>query len=570
MIAAFAALAQMATTVLLAGVAGYGFIPPWVAFVVSASLWIPAVGFCMIMTGSSWRTAFLITTAAKKGLFDRDNNDTEENGPRCSAVVSLVRATALVVMKNPFVFWVTSVFSFVFVLSVVIAFAGVCWCTNPDSFTTWASRRTEAKFCLPEQVCHVYPLLGHDPSRLRIVGHVISLAGPPLEARVEACEVASAAGPCVAPSWSLTTAIVDHAHIEEDRRYLVHALATNLSGSTPYRFTVVFVLAQGVVTDGATTVRTVPGIESDEPVVLLGGGDYHSSGTGIAMLRAGLVEAPDAHVLYVGGDLSYANNLRTCYLRWDRFLHAMSTIVNADGFSLPLLTIPGNHESGGYLEAGSNREEYYFYAAYLPQYDLDWPEDRTITFHSHRIASHVGLVALDSGLMVPVSDQVEFLKGALISLRGFDPDVVSQPNASVVDSMRFVIPLYHNAVYGSTTRSRVSAVDEMKRRFLPLFDVHKIPLVLEFHEHTYKRTFAMNQGNIRTDGDGVVYLGDGALGVYSDSRELGHYDYIAREAAANYITILRVFANGTCHGSTIDAAGFGGRVYDEFVLRKRV
>jgi hypothetical protein len=386
---------------------------------------------------------------------------------------------------------------------------------------------------------------------------------------VSACEIATASGPCVGAQWTLQSLLVDHAHIEEDPRYVVQALATNLTGSTPYRFEVQVEMAGGGVDTAATSVRSVPGLDSDEPVVLLGGGDYHSSGVGVAMLRAGLLTAPDAHLLYVGGDLSYANNLRTCYLRWDRFLHAMATIINDEGFNLPLTMIPGNHESGGYLEAGSAREEYYFYAAYLPQFDEDWPADRTTTYHSHLIGSHVGIIELDSGLMMPVQDQVEYLESKLIDMRGFDPSTGLQPNASVIDAMRFVIPMYHNAIYGATTRSRVSAVDEMKAKFVPLFDSHNVPLALEFHEHVYKRTHALNGGNVRSDGVGVVYLGDGALGVYSDSRELGGYEYISRDAAANYITVLRIFVNGTCSGTTIDASGFGSRVYDAFSIQKR-
>lgn len=392
-------------------------------------------------------------------------------------------------------------------------------------------------------------------------------------ATIDFCEVdaASVGGGCIGPTWAATDSrIVDHAHLIEDPRYIVQALATGLNASTAYRFTVSVVLAGGATARGSTAVRTVPGLESNETVVLLGGGDYRTDEEGLAMLRAGLQAAPDAQVLYFGGDLSYANNMRTCYLRWDRFLHGVSALVNGEGLSLPLLTIPGNHEAGGYLEAGSDRDEYYFYAPYFPQFDDDHPADRTITYHSHRLGRRLGVVALDSGTMVPVGDQTAYLRDALVRLRGYDA-ATGAPNASALAAAPFLVTMWHNAAYGATPRDEADPVALMREQWLPVLDAQKVPLALEFHEHVFKRTFPMNQGVVRRDGDGVTFVGDGALGVQSSSRTVDRSQtFLAAADERNYITAIRVLANGSCTVSNVDASGFGHELFDTVTLQRRV
>jgi hypothetical protein len=564
-IAGFAASTQVAMTVLLALLSGYGFLPPWTSFLVASVAWLPVIGFGMVMTGSSWRTAFLITTAARKG-WSEQRSSRDEHVPRCSALISLGRAMALVVMRNPLVFWVASVFAFVFVLAVVIALAGVCYCTNPTELTTWASRRTDAKFCLPDSMCHVYAMLGPDPTRLRIVAHIVVTGDAPGRAWVAVC-AADASLECTGAEWGVQSTVLDHAHLEEDKRYVSHTLLAGLNGSTLYRIQAQFVLADAARVETRTiVVRTPPAVDSNETVVLIGGGDYHSSAVGIGMLRAGLLTAPDAQAIYFGGDLSYANNLRTCYLRWDRFLHAVSSLVNVYRHNLPLLTIPGNHEAGGYL-VEANRADYYFYTAYFPQYDDDAPRDPTITYHSHVLGPQLGIVALDSGTMVAVQDQVPYLERRLRALRGVD--AAATPTATQVAAMRFMVVMYHNAAYGSTVDPPDAPVVPLRQLVLPMLDRYKVPMALEFHEHTYKRTYPMADFATRPSGEGVTYVGDGALGVQHDSRELGNFAYVRVASQSNYINAIRVYANGTCVVTATDDRGFGYEVLDQFSLTKR-
>ena len=130
--------------------------------------------------------------------------------------------------------------------------------------------------------------------------------------------------------------------------------------------------------------------------------------------------------------------------------------------------------------------------------------------------------------------------------------------------------MYHNAIWSAVSEKSdggAGAVDEMRLKFVPVFEAHKVPLVLEFHDHVFKRTAPLTAGVKGVDG--VVYLGDGALGVHSSSRELGNKDYIAKQSASNYVNVIRVLSNGTCDVTTGDSDGFGFRIFDTVRLNRR-
>lgn len=548
-IAMLASFAQMCTTALFAWIAGFGFIAPWVAFLLSTPLWLLVIAFCMVMLRSSWRKAFLITTS-KKG--DTDEVAGSSCGPLraawaslVSSAVSLWRAMWHVTLRNSTVFWVTSMFAFTFSLSMVIALDAVCFCSNPQVVTTWASRRTEAHYCIPDVTCHTYAMLGAIPSKLRIVAHIVSSGQRPSSFSVEVCQVDPASNLCLAGSgWSQPGVMTFMDDILEDLRTVGSVHVTNLTGSTPYRFTASFVTSIGQKTSRTIIIRTVPALDSTEDVVLIGGGDY-AVGVGVGLLRGAIIGASDAQVLYVGGDLAYANNMRTCYLRWDEFLHELTILVNKNGRNLPLLTIPGNHESAGYLAVAPSKINFYY--QYHPQYDQDFPtpEQLTATYHTHMLGQQLGIVGLDSDLVLRASAQQQYLSAQLEMLRGFS---ASSPSFTLAqyNAMRFCIVMYHNSVFRGSTAGPSQPTADMLNYITPVIDVNKVPLVLEFHEHIYKRTLPINsKGEVQATGQGTVYIGDGSLGVWSASRQTGNYPYIAKSQASNYINTIRVLANGT-------------------------
>ena len=57
-----------------------------------------------------------------------------------------------------------------------------------------------------------------------------------------------------------------------------------------------------------------------------------------------------------------------------------------------------------------------------------------------------------------------------------------------------------------------------RKHWVPLFEKHNVDVVLEHHDHTFKRTHPLKDG--RADENGMLYLGDGSWGRHrgADSR----------------------------------------------------
>ncbi len=100
-VAALITLAQMCVTIFFALVSGYGFIPAWASFTISALLWIPVVMFGMTMLGSAWRSAFLITSVMKK---ESSSGVGSAVGGFLYAVKSLVSSVFVVAMRQPLLY----------------------------------------------------------------------------------------------------------------------------------------------------------------------------------------------------------------------------------------------------------------------------------------------------------------------------------------------------------------------------------------------------------------------------------------------------------------------------------
>lgn len=578
-VAGLVTTAQMLMTLFFALLSGYNFLPAPVTFVISSLLWIPTVMFGMTMLGSAWRSAFLITKVMKQNAessggayLSKAGAVTAKMGGFCAALRSLATSVFVVAMRQPLLYWISSVASFTFTLCIVLIMDGICYCTNPSHISTWVSRRNEPKVCLLDDTCHVYSLLGTNSSRLRVVGHFqASDDRPPADHSVTACEADLLSRKCIGPIWQLRSRMLDLADLSEDRRYVAQGFANNLSGSTVYQFSVSFTAATGTFSSKSITIRTVPSDNSTSDITFIGGGDYHSSSIGLELLSVALQRMPKPMFLFIGGDLSYANNLRTCYLRWDRYLNAMATLITSEGLHISLMTIPGNHESGGYLTE-SDPTRYHFYTPFMPQFDVDDGqrgsalEDYTTTFHSHAIGNRVGLIGLDSNCMVAIEAQNDFLRDRIIAFRGIDAtDPQQSLSQQVINRMRFVIVMYHNPAYPVLTSFDDSGDDDptplVAKHWVPIMDAQKVPVALEFHEHVYKRTKPLFRGSPvpfqigAQGGAGIVFLGDGALGVFK-GRKISETDFVQVSKGINYINCLTVFAsNGSLRVESIDEDG---------------
>lgn len=477
--------------------------------------------------------------------------------------------------------------------ALIVLTYGACICSQPNEITSWATRRSSSKkICQTNAVCHSYALLGKDCTELVAVGHVVVESG----VRVVSADVQYQCSHPLTPSCmdpvreaTRTTIAVSNVfpmdEIEEDTRFVV-AMAIPVVGGTLYNVSFRVLLSNGNSLSSLTNPLIVQSPscltpDTQDGFVFMGGGDYRVKGDGELMLRQGMRQSSEAQFYYIGGDLAYANNMRRCYQRWDLFfLETIRAITRElDGATLPILAAVGNHEGGGYLQASTRSEResrIVFYARYFPHYlssatpavennatvgdTADW----TLTFHSHAVGSTLGLIILDSDIIVAAKDQTEFVTIASRDLMRY-LDAQSVAKGISLNQSRRLVFIYHNPAYPSTRDSDNAVSTSILETFVPLIEsvnnwtsadgyqaplnsplMHTIACVLEHHDHAYKRTVPILRNSAQTvGGGGIIYLGDGALGVSARAASDTSLWYIERAQQVNYVLRLTTFLNGT-------------------------
>lgn len=529
---------------------------------------------------------------------------------------SIARGVALDAMQRPAVHFAVFMLGLLVSLMLILLTFGACICNQPMELDSWAMRYSKSKICPPGEVCFQYSLLGGNCSELIVVAHYVAPDGErhPVRFTVEVCPeegcaAANTTARRIAYGW-----ITPHDDIEEDRRFLGSAVVSKLEGSKVYRLRSVFAMNDGTNAVGATPLvtRTVPcASPSGTNVTFIGGGDFRVGGAGAEIARRAMRQYPDAAFFYIGGDLAYANNIRTCYRRWDKFFRDLLPAITRpqDGATIPICSAPGNHEAGGYLVARTRaqRSEYYeFYHRYFPHgyssvvdprlADVDgtspsspglplqpqgpgsatteYPLDPTTTFHAHAISSQLGIVVLDSDTMHSVDSQLPFLRATLNTLptyRHHDDGVSVDP---ALPRRRLVV-LYHNPAYPSEREFDDPISVSVREKFVPIIEQHAadVAFVLEHHDHTYKRTVALRAGLIvnntaieaargrDTNDRGLVFIGDGALGVGEDRSPDTSRKYLHVARSMNYFLGVVIFSNGT---TVCSAHGDNGEVVDRY------
>ncbi|MFO1053517.1 MAG: fibronectin type III domain-containing protein [Planctomycetota bacterium] len=248
-----------------------------------------------------------------------------------------------------------------------------------------------------------------------------------------------------------------------------HAHLTGLSPSTTYWFV--------IESDGLRSPQfhftTAP--VDDRPFVLLAGSDSRSDR---AMRRRmdervrALAEAdPQVLALLHGGDYVYDGTDFGLFCEW---LTDQSMLVTSDGRILPLIPTRGNHEGKGKLFDES----------------FGWPGggiDRN--YFACRLAGDVLLMVLNTEVST-AGDQARFLAETLGAHR----------------DLRWQIASYHQPAWPSVKQPSSALID-----FVPVFEGHDLDLAVESDGHTLKRTVPIRGG--KRDDTGVVYIGEGGLGV---------------------------------------------------------
>ena len=291
--------------------------------------------------------------------------------------------------------------------------------------------------------------------------------------------------------------------------------------------------------------RTMPAKATDD-LTFVSGGDCGVSPHVVENNK--LAAKQDPRFAIVGGDLAYDNGVNSkTYLNWLR--QYSKYMVDTAGRLIPMVVCIGNHEvRGGY---NSNRAGAPFFFAHFDGLFKD------TSYATLDFGDYLSLVLMDTGHTAKIAgDQTDWLDEAL-------KERTERPHLIVVQH----VPCYPSfrpaeAPAGTTKQSGTGA--EQRTHWVPLYEKHNVDLVLEHHDHTFKRTHPLKGG--LKDKNGILYLGDGSWGQLRSAAKSEDRSYIAHASTSYHITVHRLEAEKRYHMALEE----GGKIVDVCTTEKKV
>lgn len=264
--------------------------------------------------------------------------------------------------------------------------------------------------------------------------------------------------------------------------------------------------------------RTMPS-RSTNSIPFISGGDcgvnLHTVANNIQAARQ------DPFFAVIGGDLGYDNG-RSIDISLGFLKNYSKNMVARDGRLIPMIPCIGNHEvDGGY---GKPREKAPFYYAL---FDGLYPDTGYATLD---FGDYLSLVLLDTGHTSAIGgDQAAWLDKTLKAR-------VDHPHVMVVNHVP-AYPSFRNPGE-DTDKAKEGTGFGNRKHWVPLFDKYRVPVVLEHHEHTFKRTRHLLDG--RANDGGVLYLGDGSWGRLRTPTKPEKLPYLAVTSRDYHLTLHRI------------------------------
>lgn len=257
------------------------------------------------------------------------------------------------------------------------------------------------------------------------------------------------------------------------------------------------------------------------------------------VVRASYRESPNAAFMLHAGDLVNSPNKDA---DWGEWFYAGGHIHR----TVPAIASPGNHE---YATRGDGDNEYEELSRHWRP-TFAFPENgpeglkETAYFIDYQGAR---IVSLDSN--IKHREQAIWLDRVLST-----------------NPQRWTIIAFHHPLYSSKAGRDNS---EIRKIWQPVFDKHKVDIVLQGHDHTYARTRLMRFENltagvsVRDDSAGTMYV----VSVSGPKMyDLGRRPFMVRVAEDT-----QLFQVITVDGDELryEARTATGRLYDAFTLQKR-
>jgi len=261
--------------------------------------------------------------------------------------------------------------------------------------------------------------------------------------------------------------------------------------------------------------RTMPAKATDT-IQFVSGGDCGANPQAIATNQ--LAARQDPRFALIGGDLAYDNGKSPA--TFTQFLkNYHEHMVDPEGRLIPMLACIGNHEvNGGYKRKRVDAPQF------LSVFDGLFSER---TFGVLDIGDYMSLVLLDTDHIAPIDgEQTDWLQKSLAERQ-------ERPHLIVANH----VPAYpsHRAT-DSLLKTGTGALQ--RKHWCPLFERYGVDVVLEHHDHTFKRTHPLING--QKDRYGIVYLGDGSWGRLRAVTKPEDRPYLAAYSSAYHMTVHRL------------------------------
>ena len=308
-----------------------------------------------------------------------------------------------------------------------------------------------------------------------------------------------------------------------------HFELRDLEPGASYDFTTT---AEGRPLGNVRSFRTVP---RDGPVRLAAGGDVGTEPLSLALLAEAAGQSP--HMLVIGGDLAYANGLVSRWPRWRTWLeYVTEALVTPEGHTVPMVLAIGNHEvnvgrDGGVpVSAPAEQKAPFFFGLFAQNQGVGGaPDDGGATYFRRDLGSVGALYVLDSGHLVSYQDQAAWLAAHMEA----DTDLPTR------------LALYHVPLYPAHRSYEGSA--EGREAWEEVFHRGRLTVALENHDHVLKRSHPIRLGEVVGEGEGVLYLGDGCMGMDARTVDAEERWYIERSASEPHFWMAELSREGAIY-----------------------
>jgi hypothetical protein len=281
--------------------------------------------------------------------------------------------------------------------------------------------------------------------------------------------------------------------------------------------------------------RTMPA-QMPEKLLFVTGGD---AGSGEPNRKTNIqAAAREPRFALLGGDLAYDNGKNpTAWIEW---LEDWKTyMISPEGRMIPMVAAIGNHEVDGHFGDDPNKAPF-FYSTF-------------------RLFDPRGYTALDFGDYLSL---VLLNSGHTTSIAGEQTQWLTETLEARQDTPH-VFVAYHVPAFPSHRAWDDPHIQEVRQHWPPVFERFNPAAVFENHDHAYKRTVPIKNG--QEDPAGVIYLGDGCWG--REPRTVKNPEdhwYLAQTASKPHFILVELTAASRRY-TAIDNTG---QVIDEVVQNR--